>query len=69
MAHELASDRYRIVHSCCDLGQVTGGLVIEEAKIELIKGLKQEYIDELKEKLSKERLNLCLYRPNMAYIS
>jgi hypothetical protein len=23
--------------SCCDLGQVTGGLVIEEAKIELIK--------------------------------
>jgi hypothetical protein len=21
---------------CCDLGQVTGGLVIEEAKIELI---------------------------------
>jgi hypothetical protein len=24
------------VWACCDLGQVTGGLVIEEAKIELI---------------------------------
>jgi hypothetical protein len=48
---------------------VTCGPVIEKAKIELIWWSKQEYIEKLEEKLSKERLNLCLYRPNMAYIS
>jgi hypothetical protein len=33
---------------CCDLGQVTGGLVIRRAKIELIKIVSKEYIESLK---------------------
>jgi hypothetical protein len=33
---------------CCDLGQVTGGLVIRRAKIELMKVMSKEYIESLK---------------------
>jgi hypothetical protein len=33
---------------CCDLGQVTGGLVIRRAKIELMKIVSKEYIESLK---------------------